>query len=51
MVKPVDYLRDQRVKREIEGRPKITDDKIWDKYMKDQTMNEYERLEEIRRRA
>jgi hypothetical protein len=42
MVKSVDYLKDQRVKREVEGyRPKILDDKLWDKYMKDQTMNEY----------
>lgn len=35
MMKSVDYLKDQRYKRETEGRPKITDDKIWDKYMKD----------------
>lgn len=27
------------------------DDKVWEKYMKDQTMNEYQRLEEIRLKA
>ncbi len=51
MLKSVDYLKDQRYKRETEGRPKITDDKLWDKYMKDQTMSEIDRLEEIRKRA
>lgn len=36
MIKSVDYLKDQRFKREIEGkRPKIIDDKIWEKYMND----------------
>ena len=52
MIKSVDYLKDQRVKREQEGyRPKIIDDKLWDKYMKDQTLSEYQRLDEIRKRA
>ena len=41
MIKSVDYLKDQRNKRETEGRPKLYDDKIWDKYLKDQTMSEY----------
>ena len=48
----VDYLKDQRVKRELEGyRPKIIDEKVWDKYLKDQTLSEYQRLEEIRKRT
>lgn len=51
MIKSVDYLKDQRNKREVEGRPKLYDDKVWDKYLKDQTMNEYQRLDEIRKKA
>ena len=27
------------------------DDRLWDKYMKDQTMSEYQRLEEIKLKA
>lgn len=51
-IKSVDYLKDQRIKREVEGyRPKIIDEKLWDKYLKDQTMTEYQRLDEIRKRA
>ena len=52
MIKSVDYLKDQRQKRELEGyRPKIIDDKIWDKYLKDQTLSEYEKVEQLRKRA
>jgi hypothetical protein len=35
MIKSVDYLKNQRSKREVEGKPKIIDDKVWEKYMKD----------------
>jgi hypothetical protein len=52
MIKSVDYLKDQRRKREIEGgKKRIMDDKVWEKYMKDQTMSEYHRLEEIKMKA
>ena len=35
----------------MEDQRKLTDDKIWDKYMKDQTISEYQMLEEIRLKA
>ena len=44
MVKSVDYLKELRIKREAEGggqKKRFIDDKVWDRYMKDQTMNEY----------
>lgn len=53
MSKTVDYLKDQRIKRELEGtdKRKEIEEKIWDRYLKDQTLSEYQRLEQIKMRA
>lgn len=52
--KSVDYLKDQRLKREIEGvssTQRMSNDKVWDRYLKDQTLSEYQRLQEMRKMA
>jgi len=50
--KSIDYLKNQRFKREQEGgKRKLIDDKTWEKYMTDQTISEYQRLEEIKLKA
>lgn len=45
----------QRVKREDDEKHgikrKLIDDKLWEKYMKDDNITDYEKLEEIKRRA
>ena len=52
MIKSVDYLKDQRFKRDVEGkRPRIIDDRIMEKYLNDPNIPEHERLEELRKRA
>lgn len=55
VMKSQDYLRMQRVKREDDERHgikrKLIDDRVWEKYMKDENITDYEKLEEIKRRA
>eukprot|EP00347_Sterkiella_histriomuscorum_P008518 403344795 len=52
MVKSVDYLKDQRFKRDMEGkRPNLLDDKVLERYMNNTNLNDQERLNEIRKRA
>ena len=43
MMKSIDYLKEQRHKREIEGTDKRREieSKMWDRYVHDQTLNEF----------
>ena len=51
-MKSINYLEELRNKRKDDGsRRRIMDDKQWEKYINDQTMNEYQRLEEIKLKA
>ena len=47
--KSVDYLKEQRFKREAEGGK--SNQNNWNKYLNDQSLTEFEKLEEIKMKA
>jgi len=53
--KSVDYLKELRMKREEEeragGRRRAVPDSVWEKYMSDKGMTEFEKVEAVKKRA